>query len=85
MCGFMFGMFTLKEAYINSPDEFIITFEIENKTQEVIKGLNGSIIINNYYGDYNDKQNINDILDKAFQKANDTNYVYHTNTISSNK
>ena len=52
MCGFMFGMFVLKEAYINSPEEFTIRFEIENNTQKVINGLNGSITINNYYGNF---------------------------------
>ena len=42
----------INDAYINSPNEFTLRFEIENKTQEVINNLNGSIVINNYYGNF---------------------------------
>ena len=46
----MFSIMSISNAYIKSPNEFTLIFEIENKTQEVIKDLNGTITINNYYG-----------------------------------
>ena len=48
----MFYVLSISNAYINSPSEFTLRFEIENKTQDVIKNLNGSIVINNYYGNF---------------------------------
>lgn len=47
-----FWILSLSNAYINSPSEFTLKFEIENGTQEVLKDLNGSITINNYYGNF---------------------------------
>jgi len=36
-------------AYINSPDEFIIKFEMNDATQKALENLNGTIVINNNY------------------------------------
>lgn len=48
----IFWIMWLSNAWVNSPTDFTWRFEIENGTQEVLKGLNGSIIINNYYGNF---------------------------------
>jgi len=48
----MFSIMSISNAYIKPPSEFTLRFEIENKTQEVMKNLNGTIVINNYYGNF---------------------------------
>ena len=67
----LFWVLSISNAYINSPSEFTIRFEIENQTQEVIKNLNGSIIINNYYGNFTKEITLcNDVLETKNLKKN---------------
>ena len=62
---------TISNAYINSPSEFTLRFEIENNTQEVITGLNGSIVINNYYGNFTKEITLcKDSLEQTILKEN---------------
>lgn len=47
----MFWVLSITNAWINTPTEYVFKIEMDNNTQRVLENLNGTITINNYYGE----------------------------------